>query len=199
MESVLVNARIIRERRGSGAALLLCLSALLLFLSILRPGLSVTVGGETLPGVYRLSDVLRSAQAVRAAASELLCEDVEVGNIWAVHPRLCAGGYQTDTRALQRALLDQIPGIAYLCGVKVDGELIGWVYDPSALGEVLDAMLAEQVTPDTVQAYFAQEVTMEYSYAPEAAAYDMMEVSAALRDCLAVEVVRIAPAPHTAA
>ena len=199
MEQVLSNIRPIRELHSRVITLLLCLSATLLLLTILRPGLSVTVGGETLPGVYRLSDVVRTVYAVRGAATELLGGDAAVTVDWSLRPGLYAGDYQTDLRTLQRALLEQVPGIAYLCGIKVDGELIGWVYDPSVLGEVLEVMLAEQVTPDTVWAGFAQEVTMEYSYAPEGEAYDMMEVSAKLRDCLAVEVVNVPPAAPTAA
>lgn len=173
---------------------ILLLTALaFLMASGFRLGLTVTVGGKALPGIYRPFEIIQSVKAAEDAASEILWQPVSIEGGLSVRPGLCSKGLWGDTRALQRSLLEQVSGIIGLYAVKIDGERIGWVKDQSELGEMLEVLLSESCQAGTVSAGFIQTVTAEYSYAPEWSEVDSVAVSKSLRDSLIVEVVNVEP------
>lgn len=172
---------------------LLIISLMLFFLSVFRPGFSVTAGGWTSQEVYSPWQLIRAVNSTEALAEEILMEDVSLKGLYKLRLGFTASGYAKNTRSLTRELLEQVPGIARLCAVKVDGVFVGWLSDPSQLGEILDVILAENSGPDTISAGFKQKITAEYSYAPADALTDISAVSAAIRNMCTVEVVSLNP------
>ncbi|MGI5936812.1 MAG: hypothetical protein ACOX7I_08435 [Oscillospiraceae bacterium] len=172
---------------------MLFLSLLLFFLSTFRPGFSVTAGNWSSEEVYSPWQLLQAVSRAEALAEEILMEDVSLKGCYKLSLKFTALGYSRNTRSLTRALLEQVPGIARLCAVKVDGNFVGWLSDPSQLGEILDVILAENSGPATISAGFKQKITAEYSYAPADALTDISAVSAAIRNMCTVEVVSLNP------
>jgi hypothetical protein len=193
MTSTLSPNKIEYARNRRLICLILLISAAFLLASGFRPGLKISVGGETLPGVYRPSEVLISLMAAEEAAGEILHKNVDLEGVIKVRPALSAGGRWGEAKTLQRALIEQLPGITFMYAVKIEGELVGWVKDRSELGEILDTILAENCQPGTVSAGFKQKVKAEFSYVPLWAEPDSVAVSKALRDSLSVEVTNIDP------
>ncbi|HHU22890.1 MAG TPA: hypothetical protein GXZ52_05655 [Clostridiales bacterium] len=172
---------------------MLLLSLLLFFLSTFRPGFSITAGNWSSEGVYSPWALLRTVNQAEALAGEILMENVSLKGCYKVSLKFTSSGYSKDSRSLTRALLEQAPGIARLCAVKVDGTFVGWLSDPSQLGEILNVILAENSSPTTISAGFNQKITAEYSYAPADALSDIGAVSAAIRNMCSVEVISINP------
>lgn len=166
---------------------LLFVSVLSLFLAVFRPGLTVTVGEQKLPGVYSPTAVWSCLRAAEAAAWEITGDTLDLSGAVSVTPGLGVGGLSRDTRTLERLLLESAPGVKKLWAVRLDGEFLGWAADPSVLGELTEAFLAENSGPDTASAGFGQKLTAKTSYVRAETAADRMALSGRLREAVRVE------------
>lgn len=189
MENIFIKRKTaIREIKAH--PLLILLTAAILIMACLRPGVAVTIGGQRLPGVFSLFDLKSCVAAAEAAALEITMKPTDLSTHYSVKPGIAVGRLSRDTRALERLLLEQAEGVAVLWVVRFGGELVGWVSDPSVLGELAEVMLAEQSDSSTVSAEFSQKLTVTRSYASDATETDPMVVSKKLRELAEVVTVK---------
>ncbi len=164
-----------------GRISLAILSVALLLTANLHVVYSVSVAGSELPGRYSAAQIQAGESAARAAAEEISRYSGE-----------CAGyeKYATvrfsppdgDALSLALALLENSSGVDVAWRVSVDGEDLGKTTDPTALGEVLESILADRAVHDAVSAEFADTIALRRVFVPEGWEYDLMALSRALRD-----------------
>ena len=194
-----MDERISRREESRSApainkALLTVVSLTLLFMANFKIGWSVSVDGRSLGGVYAPGALDTAVESAEAAASEILGTDVSLRDAVRVRPRIIVRDYSRDTLAIERALLDGAPGIIRRCAVRVDGEFIGWAAEQSEFAEMLESLITEKCGPYTVSAGFTKTITAKYSYAPESAPCNSMEMTRLIRDMDIVEVINEEPA-----
>ena len=193
-----MDERIVRKSEAQGAsginrALLLTAALALLIMANFKIGWSVSVDGRALAGVYAPKALRMAIESAEAAASEILGTDVNLRTAVRMRPRVTMWDCSYDTFAVERALLDGASGITRRCAVRVDGEFIGWALEQSEFVELLESLVAEKCSTYTVSAGFTKTITAKYSYAPESAPCDLMEITRMIRDMDIVEVVNIQP------
>ena len=128
-----------------------------------------------------LAEVLRSA---RAAADEVARGGTEAPELrlsWRLSLRP-----QTDAAGLARALTAGYSGVDELWEVSAGGEDVGRTGDPSALGEVLLAAIAEAAPPESLRTGFTGEISLRPVLVPEGEKPDLTELSARLRGAVQV-------------
>ena len=182
-----------RARERIPMAGLAILSALLLVAANFRLGIRVSIGDEHLRGVYSFSELQLAVRRTELLAGEILGEHVVLRPFYSVRPALTPGDYTRDMRLLEETLMGQVPGITRLCSVRIDGEFVGWVSEPSELGELIADMFASASVSGAVSARMPHEVTAEYLWARSDTHCDAMAISAILMEMTDIEVY--APAP----
>ena len=170
-------------------AFLIMLSLTLLLAANFRFGFSVSVAGKELAGVYAPRQLLMALDAAEAAAREITGKDLNIRDSLSVRPRLTMEEYLPDRLVVERALLDNAPGIIKLCEVRVDGEFVGWVLEQSEFAEILGSLVEERCSAKTIFAGFTKTITVQDSYAPSSAPYSVMEVSRKIRNMNIIQII----------
>lgn len=166
----------------SASPALVAVTLLVLFVACFRPGVRVAAGGQALPGVYSVFDYYECLRAAEAAAWEITAQPADLSIACELSFGFGIGGLSRDTRALERLILEQAEGVEALWVARLGDEVVGWVTDPSVMGELAEVILAEGSGIDTVSATFSEDFTVTRSYAPGDTETDPMTVSARLRD-----------------
>ncbi len=129
----------IKSRRRIGTALLV-LSLVLMAAANLHIGYAVTVGGETLTGVYSPGTLSLGEYVAACAAEEITAGEVQTP-VYAQHLRLSLALPRGESAALTDALLRATPGVAEGCAVRADGETLGFAESGSVYLERLHRRL----------------------------------------------------------
>lgn len=161
--------------------LLSLFAAALLLAANLRVAYCVSVGEETLPGVFTAAQLETGRAAAAAAAEEIARGEAGLPAAAAV-PVLTLGPGDGDETGLACALLDETAGVSRGWTVLVNDAPAGLVGDPTALGEVLEAIVAEGAVYGAVTAGFSDEIALRGVYIPEGQEDDLMAVARAIRD-----------------
>ncbi|MEG1633130.1 MAG: hypothetical protein RR314_03660 [Oscillospiraceae bacterium] len=151
-----------------------------LLLANVRLVYSVRAEGEALPGTYTRAQLCRAESFAIAAAEELSLSDEAPAKL-DTRARVSFSPADGDTEALAAAYLESAPGIGVAWEVEVGGKSAGIVSDPSALGEVLEVMLADGAAREAVTVDFTEDITMHRVFVPEGRGDDMMEVARLIR------------------
>jgi len=172
----------------AGKAALAILSAALLLAANFHVVYHVSVAGEEIPGSFSASTLESCDAAARAAAEEIArtegcAADYEKRGLVTLAPP------DGDELALTYALLENAAGVGTAWAVSVGGADLGNVNDPSALGEVLESILASGAVPGAVGAEFTEKIDLRRVFVPEGSDYDLMETARAVRG--AVEVLSV--------
>lgn len=164
-----------------GKFILAVFSAALLLAANLRIVYAVSVSGEALPGTFSAAQLEAGATAAGAAAEEIIRDGGGDISGYAKRPKMTLSPPDGVTSELASALLRNTDGVATAWKVSVGGSEVGNVNDPTALGEVLEAILAEGAVQEAVAAGFANEITLRSVFVPEGSHYDLMALARALR------------------
>lgn len=156
-------------------------AAALLLAANLHVAYCISVGGEALPGVFTSAQLETGRRAAGAAAEEIARDEAGVP-AYAAQPLLTFGPADGDSTGLARALLNETPGVARAWTVCVNDAPAGLVRDPSALGEVLESIVAEGAVHGAVTAGFTDEISLRGVYVPEGQEDDLMAVARRIRD-----------------
>lgn len=172
---------------------LLAISALLMFMVSFSIGFAVSVDDWSSRGIYSMKTIGNCVGAVETIASEILGEKTTLDGRYSVRLALRPGRLTEDLRVLERKLMESVPGIVRIYSVKVDGQHVGWVSEPSEIGEILLTALSSRSTVSTISASFDQEITMDYSYAGAQTPVDAMKVAERVLDLVSVTIVNLDP------
>lgn len=146
----------------------------------LRLSYSVELDGSALEGRWTALGIFSAARAANAAASEVSRESTclpEYGRTLRVGLAAADG----DALELTFLLLGQADGVQEAYRVDVGGVSAGVTSDPSALGEVLETILASGSSPEAVTVDFAQSVELSRVFIPDGRYTDLMELSGNIR------------------
>ena len=164
----------------AGKTILAFLSAALLLSANVRVVYHVSVAGETLPGSFSAGMLERCETAARAAAAEITQTDGTAAE-YAKRAAITLASPDGDVNALTCALLENAGGVGTAWAVRVGEADMGNVNDPSAFGEVLESILAENAVPGAVGAEFTENINLRRVFVPEESDYDLMAMARAVR------------------
>ena len=169
---------------------LLTITLAALFLTCFRTGVRVTVGGQTLPGVYSIFEFYDCLGMAEAVAYEITMQPTDLRASCDLRLGLGIRRLPADIDALGHLLLENAEGVSRLWAVKLGGEILGWVSDPSVMGELAGSVLAEGIDVHTVSASFSEDFTITPGYAPDYAKADPMLISARLNELAEVIAIK---------
>lgn len=167
-------------------SLIAVLAAALLLAANFHVVYAVSVAGEELPGTFSAGQLAAGETAARAAAEEIVRTWDGVSPGYSKRPSLSLSPADGDPAALARALLQDTRGVDIAWQVNVGGSDAGNVGDPTALGEVLETILADGAVDEAVSAEFTDKITLRRVFVPEGREYDLMAVGRAVRGMTAV-------------
>jgi hypothetical protein len=162
------------------------LAAAVLLAANLRIVYTVSVTGEQLPSTFSAVQLEAGEAAARAAAEEIVQTGEDTAADYDRRPSLALSPPDGDPVTLARALIQNTTGVDTAWQVYVGGSNAGIVGDPTALGEVLEAILASGASDEAVSAEFADAITLRRVFVPEGREYDLMAVARAVRSMTAV-------------
>lgn len=159
---------------------LVLFSAALLLAANLRIVYHVSVAGEALPGSFSAGMLESCENAARAAAEEIArtggdAAEYEKSAVITLAP--------PDGNALELtyALLENSGGVGTAWAVRVGEIDMGNVNDPSALGEVLESILAGGAVQGAVAAELTEKIDLRRVFVPEGSDYDLMAMARRVR------------------
>ncbi|NCB50354.1 MAG: hypothetical protein EOM54_00540 [Clostridia bacterium] len=168
---------------NTGKTILALLSVALLLAANLRVVYHVSVAGEEVPGSFS-ADMLESCEnAARAAAEEITMTGGETSGCegYDKSALITLSAPDGDGPALTRSLLENAGGVETAWAVSVGGTGLGNVNDPSALGEVMESILADGAVHGAVAAEFTEKIDLRRVFVPEGSEYDLMAMARAIR------------------
>ena len=165
---------------------LITVTLAVLFLACFRPGVKISAEDKELPGIYSIFDFYDSLEVARAASFEIAREPADLGNVYKLSPGFGFGGLARDNGAIEQFLLERAEGVEELWAVKLGDEVVGWVSDPSVIGELIIDMITEGKRTGAIPSGFTNIPTVTRSYAPEGMASDPMIISARLIEMLSL-------------
>ncbi len=159
------------------------LMALTAFCCVLT--LSVVIGGSLVcyavsydgTQVGRVADreVLREAiEAAEAQAAQILGQEYPIAPEVTVTADL---GVSENSQELAEGLLSNVEGIIETYAITVDGEPVGAMGSQEDLQGILDSILGEYSTSDTLSVGFAQDVKVEYMFVSDELPSDARQIS----------------------
>lgn len=157
------------------------LALALLLAANVRVVYAVAADGEAQDGLYRASDVRLAREEAARAAEEIARGDAAPPEVTR-RVRLTLRAPDGDPAALTEACLARTGGVDAAWAVTVDGVPAGVVADPSALGEVLEVLLAEGASREAVTARFSKSIVLRRVFVPAGEEDDLMAVSRLVRD-----------------
>lgn len=156
---------ILSRRSVFGWAVLCSVLAASLILSGSCVCYAVSVGGNSVGQAVTHGEFVTAVENAEKQATEILGRECTLSDAVSVSANIGIGGQSADE--LTQALLETVDGIEQKYAVTVDGEPVGALADEAALNAILDAILDSYSTPDTVRAYFRQDVSVEYMFVSE--------------------------------
>ena len=160
--------------------MLLPLALALLAAANLRVVYEVEAAAETAPGTYTAYEFRRGVLSSLAAAEEVAHGRPEAPEL-TVSPRLTFSKADGDALELCRWALDRTAGVKPAWRVAVGGEDAGLCSDPTALGEVMEVIIASGAVNEAVSATLTKDVELRRVYVPTEADTDLMALSAKMR------------------
>lgn len=157
------------------------LALLILFCANLRPVCRVSVDGAGPIGSFSPSSLRLGMVSAMAAAEEIARQDAALPAVTS-DPALSLRAPEGDGLALCRAVLERTEGVGVAWRVYVGGLDAGLCSDPSALGEVIDSIVARGAVEEAVTACLTEDVELKRYYVPSGADTDLMALSARLQD-----------------
>lgn len=152
----------------------------LLLMANLRLCYTVGVGGDSAEGVFTPAQLRDSRRCALAAQEEVARCDEAAPAVCSV-PRLTLRAPDGDTQLLTRHILERSDGVKRCWRVYVDGGDAGLCTDPTALGEVIEVIIARGAVEEAVSASLTGEVEVKPVFVPEEAEADLMTVAANIR------------------
>lgn len=137
--------------------------------------------GQETEGTYTGRQIDQSLTAASAAAEEIARGEAQTPEVTR-HGRITLKAPDGDTSALIEAYLENTGGVCSAWSVTVGGDSAGVITDPTALGEVMETILAQGAVDGAVAADFADDIVLTRVYIPDGQADDMMAVARAIRD-----------------
>jgi len=175
------------ERAGLRVSpVLITVTLFALFLACFKPGVKISADDAELPGIYSIFDFYESLEVARNASFEITMGPADISSVYTLRPGFSYGGLARDNSAIERFLLERSEGVEKLWVVKLGDEIVGWVTDPSIIGELIIDMIAEGKRTGALPLRFANVPTVTRSYAPEGKAADPMIISARLIELLSL-------------
>ncbi len=165
-------------------ALYIAAALALLLGANLRVACRVSVSGGEL-GSYSPAALRRSMVSAMAAAEEVARGAPALPQVSSA-PVLTLSAPEDDALALCRAVLDRTGGVTAGWRVYVGQRDVGLCGDPTALGEVIDAIVARGAVEEAVAASLTEPVELKRYYVPSEADMDLMALSARLREATQV-------------
>ena len=157
-----------------------------LFLACFRPGVKISAEDAEMPGRYSIFDFYDSLEVARGASFEITMGTADLSAVYTLRPGFGVGGLVRDNSAIEQFLLERSEGVEKLWVVKLGDEVVGWVSDPSVIGELIIDMVAEGKRTGALPSGFANVPTVTRCFAPEGMADDPMIVSARLIEMLSI-------------
>ena len=146
--------------------LLLGLGLLMLLGANLRPAYRVSVGGERLPGLYTLREVLDCTETAQAAAEEILDNSAPPPALRRSF-RLSLRAADGDPVLLTDALLRATRGVTVSDAVIVNGTRIGTVEDGDSLCAALRNFIENQMPMAAVSGNIGGKLELQRVYTRE--------------------------------
>ena len=164
--------------------LLMAVTLAAIFLTCFKPGVRISAEDAELPGIYSIFDFYDSLEAARGASFEITMGAADISAAYTLRPGFSFGGLARDNSAIEQFLLERSGGVEKLWAVKLGDEVVGWVSDPSVIGELIVDMIAEGKRTGALPSGFSNVPTVTRSFAPEGMATDPMIISARLIEML---------------
>lgn len=151
-----------KSRKRIGTALLV-LSLVLVAAANLHVGYAMTVGGETLAGVYSPGTVRLGEHVAALAAEEITAGDAQTP-VYARRLRLSLAPPGGDSAVVTDALLRATPGVAEGCAVRADGVILGFAESGSVYLERLHRRLYSALPQGMTSARLDAELELTRLY-----------------------------------
>jgi len=169
--------------------ILFALSAVILNTQI---GFAVLVNGETVGTAQSKAEATHIIENVEQQASQILGFDYSMADKVTVTAELAPE--KSDSSELEKVMLGSIDGIVQRYAIVVDGTIIGSSENAAELINLLQSILDEYGTPDTISLSFVQDVSVDQLFLRDDTTQDLSLIRSQLDPknddasfCLSVE------------